>query len=259
MNDDISPALEVYEAYASIYDDFNHRNDYETWIGAVLLPRLIAHGLQAPGAALDVGCGTGRAFPPLLKRGWDICGCDVSPAMVKVAEERFGDQVRLGVADMRRLPTLGSFDLVLAVNDAVNHLLSDRDLGQTMGGFAKNLAPGGLLVFDCNARALFDELFRADVRHLVEHGGRRWTWRGMGEDDRLPSVFRASISGDSIEPITISERHFSRREVETALEDADLRCRAVFGQREVDGEVLLSEEPDEERDAKFVYFASRES
>ena len=259
MNDDIAPALQAYESLATIYDDFNHRNDYETWIGAVLLPKLLDYGLEAPGVALDIGCGTGRAFPPLLKRGWDICGCDVSPAMVTIARERFGNQVRLSVADMRRLPTLGSFDLVLAMNDTVNHLLTDRDLHQAMAGVAKNLSPSGLLIFDCNTRGLFRKLFDAAERRAVERGGRRWIWQGMGEGDLPPPTFRAQISGDSIDPITITERHFSRREIERVLGAAGLRCRGVLGQREASGRVVLCDQPDDERDGKFIYFASRES
>jgi SAM-dependent methyltransferase len=257
MNDDVAPSLEAYESFAAVYDDFNHRNDYETWIGAVLLPRLIGYGLKAPGVALDVACGTGRAFPPLLKRGWEIRGCDVSPAMVAIARESFGDQVRLSVADMRRLPALGSFDLVLVMNDAVNHLLADDDLHQTMAGVAENLSPGGLLVFDCNTRGLFRGLFGAAERRTVERDGRQWVWQGMGESDRPPPTFRAQISGDSIAPITIAERHFSQLEVKAALEAAGLECRAVLGQREVDGSVALSEQPDDERDDKLIYFASR--
>jgi hypothetical protein len=31
MGDD--PALVAYEAFAGIYNDFNHSNDYEMWLG----------------------------------------------------------------------------------------------------------------------------------------------------------------------------------------------------------------------------------
>lgn len=251
-------ALEAYESFASIYDEFNHRNDYETWIGGVLLPKLLDYGLKGPGAALDVGCGTGRAFPPLLRRGWEVCGCDISPAMVAIARgEHFGEQVSLSVADMRSLPAFGSFDLALIMNDAVNHLLTERELQQTVTGVARNLLPGGLLLFDCNTRALFSKLFGAGERHAVERGGRRWTWQGLGEGDRPPGTFRARISGDSIDSIVITERHFSQAEVETALEASGLECRAVLGQREADGGVVLDEQPDDKRDDKFIYIASR--
>lgn len=256
MSKDQAPALEAYEAYAEIYDDFNHLNDYEMWIGEILLPKLLGHGLKTPGMALDVACGTGRAFSPLLERGWKIWGCDVSPAMVAIAKKRFGDQVRLSVADMRSLPTIGKFDLILVMNDAVNHLLTLRDLHQTMAGIAANLQPGGLLLFDCNTRALFRKAFAATVSHAVERNGRRWIWQGMGKNGR---TFRVQISGDFIDPVTITERHFLQLEVEAAMKASDLTCRAVFGQRETDGRVLLSEEPDEERDDKVIYVASHQN
>lgn len=62
-------ALAMYEAFAAAYDDFNHLNDYEMWLGRTLLPALRMHGVKEGGRALDVGCGTGRAFPPLLEAG----------------------------------------------------------------------------------------------------------------------------------------------------------------------------------------------
>ena len=67
------PVLAAYEAFAPIYNEFNHLNDYEMWLGRALLPELEKHGL-GHGKALDVGCGTGRAFAPLLRRGWQVQG-----------------------------------------------------------------------------------------------------------------------------------------------------------------------------------------
>ncbi len=100
------PALLVYEAFAPVYNEFNHANDYEMWLGQVLIPVLRRHGLREAGRALDVGCGTGRAFQPLLRRGWRVHGCDISPAMVDLAAQEGGGAVTLQVADMRELPDL---------------------------------------------------------------------------------------------------------------------------------------------------------
>lgn len=113
----VDPALLAYEAFAPIYNDFTHANDYESWLGRTLLPELRKHGLREGGRALDVGCGTGRAFRPLLDRGWQVHGCDLSPAMLEVAAREGGEEVTLQVADMRELPRLGEFDLVLSLND----------------------------------------------------------------------------------------------------------------------------------------------
>jgi SAM-dependent methyltransferase len=84
------PALVAYEAFAAVYNDFNHSNDYEMWLGRALLPKLREHGLREGGRALDVGCGTGRAFRPLLRRGWEVQGCDLSPAMLGLAAQEGG-------------------------------------------------------------------------------------------------------------------------------------------------------------------------
>ena len=49
--------------------------------------------------------------------------------MLELAREKAGDaDVRLDVADMRELPDFGEFELVWALNDAVNYLLSAEEL-----------------------------------------------------------------------------------------------------------------------------------
>src|SRR4029077_17806697 len=65
---EIDPAKQAYETFAGVYDEFNSANDYEMWFAA-LLPPLEKLGLGR-GALLDVGCGTGRAIAPMLRRGW---------------------------------------------------------------------------------------------------------------------------------------------------------------------------------------------
>lgn len=248
------PALAAYEAFAAAYNDFNHSNDYEMWLGRSLLPELSKHGLRKGGTALDVGCGTGRAFGPLLRRGWRVEGCDLSPAMLEIAADEGGDAVALHVADMRQLPRLGEFDLVLSLNDSVNYLLGDDDLVRALGSMKANLAEDGLLVFDVNSRSTFASGYR-EVRE-VEHRGSRWVWTGRGEV--APSVFEAEIVGDRLpEPIRQMERFRSQREVLEAIRGVGLRTVASLGMTEADGEILLSEPPDERRDYKLIFIAAK--
>jgi SAM-dependent methyltransferase len=246
-------AFSTYETFAGIYDDFNHRNDYEMWLGRRLLPELEQRGVRK-GEVLDVGCGTGRAFPPLLSRGWKIHGCDLSPAMLERAREQFGDAVELDVADMRELPVFGSFELVLAMNDAVNYLIGDGELEQALRGMRANLAPEGLLLFDCNSKLMF-ELAYEPMEDEVVKDGRRWTWTGLGREDESVPIYRVRIAGDGTEPIINRERYFEVDEVEAAIAGAGLECLAVLGQREEGEEVVLREPPDEKRDHKVVYIA----
>src|ERR1700753_2732188 len=106
----------AYESIAPVYDDFTAHHNYEAWI-ATLLELAAENGLR-PGAsrALDVGCGTGKSFAPLLDRGWRVTGCDISASMAARARERAGGRVTVEVADMRELPVLGSFDIAFCID-----------------------------------------------------------------------------------------------------------------------------------------------
>ena len=244
-------SLSTYEKFAQIYDDFNHLNDYEMWLGRKLLPELEARGLRQ-GRALDIGCGTGRAFEPLLKRGWEIHGCDISPAMLERAREQFGDAVELSVADMRELPVFGEFELALAMNDAVNYLIGDGELEQSLRAIRANLVRDGLLLFDCNSRMMYGLAYESGEDEVV-NDGRRWTWSGLGREDESVPVYRSRIAGDGIEPIVNEERYFRIEEAEAALEGAGFECLAVLGQREEGTEVVLREPADDDQDHKIVY------
>jgi SAM-dependent methyltransferase len=255
MGDD--PVLAAYEAFAPIYNEFNHLNDYEMWLGRALLPALEGHGLQH-GRVLDIGCGTGRAFGPLLRRGWKIVGCDLSPAMLERAREEGGEQVELAVADMRELPVFGEFELILSLNDPVNYLLGEGDLESAFAGMRANLADGGLAIFDCNSFSTYMSVYSTEIRE-VEQNGRRWVWRGVGEVGGDPAMFESRIEGDDIEPIGHQERFRTEPEVRDAMRSAGLECRAVLGMEEVGNEVILSEPPDEDRHYKIVYIGAKAS
>ncbi len=244
------PALETYEVLAAIYNDFNHANHYEDWLGNVLLPELQKHGLPPAGKALDVGCGTGRAFQPLLRRGWRVEGCDLSPAMIALAAEEGAGQVLLSVADMRELPLLGHFDLVLCLNDSVNYLLGDADLISALSGMGKNLASNGLLVFDVATRSTYESNHFGT--RMVAHEGCRWTWTGLGEP--APSIFEAEITGDRLrEPVRNLVRFRSETEVRNSMGAAGIEILAVLGMSETGAAIELSEHLDESRDYKLIF------
>lgn len=251
-----NPARSTYDAFAPIYNEFNHQNDYEMWLGEVLLPELEKHGLKR-GRALDVGCGTGRAFGPLLRRGWQIRACDLSPGMLERAREEGGEEVQLDVVDMRELPEYGEFELVFSLNDAVNYLLGDEDLEQTLARMRANLGDGGFLLFDVNSKGTYDSGSWSGGTHVVEHEGRRWTWHGTGEVPGEPSVFETRIEGDDIETIVHRERYRSEAEIRAAMTAAGLDCVAALGMQEIDGRVVLSDPLDESRDYKIVYIGAR--
>jgi SAM-dependent methyltransferase len=240
----------AYDAFAPIYDDFNAQNDYEMWFGA-LLPRLEGLGLRT-GKVLDVGCGTGRAFAPMLRRGWEVTGCDISPGMVAKAREKHADEgVTVEVADMTKLPTYGEFQLVWGLNDAVNYLVADGDLQSALEGMDANLAADGLVVFDCNTLQLFRAGFDPDEGLKRDA---RWHWRGLG---RTGDIYEAEVSGEGVATHIHRERHYSVPEVQRTMLNAGLQPVAALGQREADGGLVIADSWDEERDHKIIHVARR--
>ena len=230
----MDPARRAYETLAPAYDEFTRTNDYEMWLGDLLLPELEGHGLTA-GRALDAGCGTGRAFEPLLRRGWEVVGCDVSPAMLAEARRKFGEAVPLTIADLRGMPVLGRFDLVIALNDVVNYLTGDGDLERALTAMAANLAPGGFVLFDSNTLATF----RSEYLEAARAGG----------------IFETTIATADIEPHVHRQRHFTDGDLVAAIAAAGLEQLALLGQRETKARVELHRHADQERDRKVICIA----
>jgi SAM-dependent methyltransferase len=253
-----SEAEIAYEAIAPVYDDFTAHHDYEMWLGN-LLPELKRHGLRGD-RLLDVACGTGKSFIPMLGRGWDVTACDISAAMVELARAKVGEQAKLSVADMRELPGFGEFDLVWCLDDAVNYLADGEELERALSGMRRNLAPHGLLMFDVNALESYRTFFAEEV--VVEKDGRRLVWKGRSTPAAAAgAIAEASFEvlppeGEGDEPLIPAEmhrqRHFPEAEVLARLEAAGLECLEVFGHGP---DAVLKQPLRDEVHSKAVYIA----
>lgn len=251
-------AKQAYEAIAPVYDDFTSHHDYELWLNE-LLPQLRRHGLIEDGL-LDIACGTGKSFLPMLARGWKVTACDISPSMVELAKAKAGNAADLSVADMRELPVFGEFELVWCLDDAINYLLSAEELLCALSRMRANLAPDGLLLFDVNTLASYNSFF--SKTEVVEQDGRRLTWHGQASGEVAPgSICEARFESetttgarDAVPPHVHRQRHFPEAELLDILGEAGLACLDVFGH----GYDAVLEQPlDEALHNKVVYIARR--
>lgn len=252
-------AESAYEAMAPVYDDFTAHHDYEGWT-ADLLAILEPNGLTGR-RLLDVACGTGKSFIPMLERGWEVTACDISAAMVELAREKVGERATLDVADMRELPVYGEFDLVYCLDDAVNYLVDVDELERALTGMRRNLAPNGLLLFDVNTLQTYRTFFTEEVE--VEREGVLLRWRGRSTPDAEPrSLNEASFEVEAldgapdprVEPHVHRQRHFPLEDVLGALERAGLECLDVYGHTH---DAVPKQPLDEATHSKAVYIARR--
>jgi SAM-dependent methyltransferase len=250
-------AQAAYDALAPLYDRFTAGHDHAAW--AEQLEALATEAGLAGRRLLDVGCGTGASAAPMLARGYEVAGVDISAGMLERARRRLGPSVRLELADMRALPVLGTFDLIWSLSDGVNCLLSEGELVDAFAGFARNLAPAGLVAFDVNTLASFRALYSSLLVAQGEDGVAIFEGRA---DADLPAGAVAEAQVDRLEPgdppfwrrvrAVHRQRHHPRERLEAALAAVGLHSVAVWG---TDGAGASEQPLDELRHNKAVYIA----
>ena len=227
MNSTSLTVADQFEPFAPLYDSFTAASDYEAFT------RGIEALIGPPGALLDVACGTGNSFLPFLRRGFTVTGCDLSPAMLALARSK-APEVPLVEADMRELPKLGAFDLVTCIDEPLNYLLSEADVTSAFESMARNLAPGGRLVFDLNSLATYRTTFANTAEH--ETDGKRFRWTGLGSGDSEPGCIAEAVievqplGGAPMERLVAHrQRHLPAERVPGLLAAAGLECRGIWG------------------------------
>jgi SAM-dependent methyltransferase len=248
----------AYARLASHYNGFTAGYDHDRWVDAIeVIGR--SHG-QLGRRALDIGCGTGRSTAPLFDRGYSVLACDISPEMIRIARASFpAHRNCFFVADMRKLPELGEFDLILCLDDALNYLTSDVDLAATFRCVAGLLSATGMFVFDVNSLRTYRTAFAGAM--VRESEGRFFAWRGEADASVQPGGTAAATlevfaqRDDGLWERSSSrhvQRHHAEPTIRRLLRSSGLHCVSAIGQSRG---VQLDSEVDEGRHTKVVYFA----
>jgi SAM-dependent methyltransferase len=153
---DSGSARERWNERAERFDGF-----YETFRGAVeaymdwhLLQRYLPENREA--RILDAAGGTGRMTLPLVKKGYPVTLCDISPGMLRVARQKLLregllDRVEIQECDVRQLPFADeSFDFILCWDgstEAASELIRVTKSGGRFSLFLVNLCRGAIDLF----------------------------------------------------------------------------------------------------------------
>lgn len=160
---------------------------------AMVLDQLIRNEIgPGPHAILDCACGIGTQAIGLAWLGHRVHATDLSSAAIARAKreaEAAGVAVSFGVADMRELEAevSGTFDVVLACDNALPHLLRDADLRMAIANMAGKLRPDGLLLTSIRDydRLIAHQPRSEQPRVFDDPDGRRitfqiWDWAADG-------------------------------------------------------------------------------
>jgi SAM-dependent methyltransferase len=203
---------------------------------AEVLDRLLCRGTGGERLdVLDCCCGIGTQAVGLALRGHRVHGTDLSRRAVERARQeavKAGVSVAFAVADVRALAEAvpGDFDVVLACDNALPHLLTDEDLARAVAGVAAKLRPGGLFLASTRD---YDEVTRqktraTPVRVFDGADGRRvvfqvWDWSPDGRSYRLSQFLLRQTAGrwETLQNVT-DYRALLRSELSDALRVAGL-------------------------------------
>ena len=99
-------------------------------------------GVRQGSRVLDVACGTGVLMPDYLSRGAEVTAIDISPEMIKLAEQKYaGAGIRFICGDVETADVGHGFDAIVVYN-AFPHFPAPERLIAHLSGL---LADGGIL------------------------------------------------------------------------------------------------------------------
>jgi SAM-dependent methyltransferase len=230
--------------YAEIYDLLYEDKDYEAECDRLewLWTRFAA---RKPSTLLDMGCGTGGHALPLRRRGYQVTGIDRSEAMIQLAREKArkaGLDVPFHMMDMQALALPCRFDAVTCMFQAINYVLSERDLSAVFRNVHRHLDQGGLFLFDFR-NGIPSIRSHSPVRvRQVQANGRTLLRISENELDAMEQLFRTKYTNLLLEGERVVQRatdahvvrFFYPREVRHALEQADFEVLGMSAFPEVD-------------------------
>lgn len=105
---------------------------------------------------LDVGCGTGILAKELKNMNFEVSGIDISEDMINVANETTIG-IEFTVSDMRNFNLNKRFDMITCAFDAINYVIADEDMKDTMNNIYYHLNSNGFFIFDINTPCLYED------------------------------------------------------------------------------------------------------
>lgn len=180
---------DFYNNMASHYDKLFH--DWQSTIHeqAVILNRIFNdNGFDTTAHILDCACGIGTQSIGLAALGYQVSASDISAGEIAEARERAkmnGVDIRFELADFRALADRFSelFDIVIAMDNALPHMLSSKDLSAAIKGVTGQTKPNGIIVAsirDYDSLLVEKPSYSPPYIHKTDKGQRvsfqTWVW-----------------------------------------------------------------------------------
>ncbi|MBQ3371551.1 MAG: class I SAM-dependent methyltransferase [Oscillospiraceae bacterium] len=179
-----------YDNMANQYDKLFLDWQSTTREQAVILDRIFTeYGFDRTAQVLDCACGIGTQAIGLASLGYRITASDISDGELAEAKERAEKnavQIHFEHADFCALSDTFSkqFDIVIAMDNALPHMLSGEALKKAVTSIAAQTKPGGIIVAsirDYDSLLVGKPPYSPPYIHKTEKGQRvsfqTWVWK----------------------------------------------------------------------------------
>lgn len=177
---------------------------------------------------LDMACGTGSCAIHLAALGAKVSAFDSSLEMIKRARRKARQHrlsINFKIGQFLNSPINDSFDLVICIYDALNHLMNENELRQAFSNAYGLLNNNGFFVFDMNTPGGFRRNWK-NYTLIREDKKYHSSWQAdYNEGERLAelniTIFKKK-HGNLYEKSTarFTERGYSLSEIKSALRKA---------------------------------------
>ena len=180
-----------YDSLATQYDKLFLDWQATTQEQAHILDRIFtANGFDKNANILDCACGIGTQTIDLVAIGYNVTGSDISDGEIAEAKERAKKNnvsVSFEHANFCALSDSFSeqFDIVIAMDNALPHMLTSNDLASAIKSIVNQVKDGGMFVAsirDYDALLMDKPPYSPPYIHKTAKGQRvsfqTWTWEG---------------------------------------------------------------------------------
>jgi len=230
--------FDPYERFAERYDLFYGSFDEHEPKKVEFFRELFTH--HGVHSVLDCACGTGRDLHLFNLLGSEVCGSDISTAMLAQAERNLASRhldVPLTQADYRELPFTYTrdFDAVVCLSSSIFEMPDPAELRKAFASMRGVLTDGGILVLttgmsDATWRdkpRFIPEISRGDFTRLfvIDYfdRGARFNVVDLHHDETRQEMQVWGITYDRV---------YLRDDIEAALQSAGFRTYSFYGNYE---------------------------
>ena len=180
-----------YDDMAAQYDQLFLDWHATTQEQAAILNKIFSeNGFDKTAQILDCACGIGTQAIGLASIGYSVTASDISDGELAEAAARagqYGLKIRFEHADFCALSDVfpGQFDIVIAMDNALPHMLTGEDLASAVRSITDQIRPGGIFVASIrDYDTLLNEKppYSPPYIHRTEKGQRvsfqTWVWNG---------------------------------------------------------------------------------